>query len=154
MIAKSKKQGEWAKLFNVGVYYELDIIRSMLAEYHIPVQMKSRGAGAYTSIAMGFSLTGYDIYVPSNRLAEAKEVLANVQPLDNNELMNTDLDEAVKPSAVNEAEQQDSGEPGGYIIKSRKLFKTLFIFLFVIPGILGFLFVVYEMLKDIFTYIQ
>lgn len=151
MILKSKKQGEWAKLINVGAYYELGLISSMLAEYNIPVQNKSLGVGGYASIYMGVSITGYDIYVPANRLTEAKEILANVQPLDADELMDTDMYEAVDASVVNEAGQQEGRELGGYIIKSRNLFKALLILLFIIPSILGILFVLNKMLKDIFS---
>lgn len=128
MSLNDKTHDEWALLKNVAEGYELDLIASMLAQLKIPVQKKSQGSGAYTSIYMGMSITGYDIYVPANRLLEAREVLENIEPLA------TDLME----DAEVEAERLD--EPGGYILRYRNLFKLLLIIFFIIPSIIAMLY--------------
>ncbi len=136
MSLRNKLQDEWTLLKNVAAGYEVDLITSMLAEISIPVQKKSRGSGAYTSIYMGMSLTGYDIYVPANRLLEAQELLAGLEPLE------TDC--------MDEAEADVLDEPGGYILRYRDLFKKLLIIFFIIPCAFGFLFAVFKYLQDIF----
>ena len=134
MGSRDKSNDEWALLKNVAEGYELDLVTSMLDQLNIPVQKKSRGAGAYTSIYMGMSITGYDIYVPANRLLEAKEVLANIEPLE------MDFTEAEGVEMIDES--------GGYILPYRDLFKKLLIILFVIPGMIGLLFILYQYLQD------
>lgn len=130
-------QDEWVLLENVAAGYELDLITSMLAQLNIPVQKKSRGSGAYTSIYMGISITGYDIYVPSSRLLEAQELLAGIEPLE------TDC--------MEEAGAEVLDKPGGYILRYRDLFKKLLIIIFIIPGIIGLIFVILQYLQDIFA---
>lgn len=136
MSLHNKSQDEWALLKNVAAGYELDLITSMLAEIRIPVQKKSRGSGAYTSIYMGMSITGYDIYVPANRLLEAQELLAGLEPLE------TDC--------LDEAGADVLDEPGGYILRYRGLFKKLLIIFFIIPCAFGLLFVMFQYLQDIY----
>lgn len=134
MILCDKSQGEWVFLKNVAEGYELDLITLMLVQINIPVQKKSKGSGAYTSIYMGMSLTGYDIYVPADRLLEAQEMLAGT------ELMETEY--------IEEA-GMETNEPGGYIMRYRELFKKLFIIFFIIPGMIAFLYFVLLNLKNL-----
>jgi len=142
MILKGREQGQWAKLINVGADYEMALIASRLAEFNIPVQRKSKGSGAYTDILMGHSLTGYDIYVPANRLEEAKEILADVEPLgtESDALTEAELDEIVNIDVISEAENQAGGESDGYILNHRSFFKELFILIIVVPTVLGLLY--------------
>lgn len=141
MILKGKEQGEWIKLINVAEGYELDLICSMLAELDIPVQKKSRGAGAYTSIFMGLSITGFDIYVPANRLIEAKEILENVEPV------NPEMLEPMDTESI-DTEIRQEGDPDGYILNNRSFFKELFILIIVVPTVLGLLYALFQILKD------
>ena len=136
MSLRDKTHDEWALLKNVAEGYELDLITSMLAQLNIPVQKKSRGAGAYTSVYMGMSITGYDIYVPANRLLEARELLENIEPLE------TDL--------MEEAEVEVLDEPSGYILRYRDLFKKLLIVFFIIPSIIAILYFLYHSLIPVF----
>lgn len=59
----------WSLLINVGQGYEMDIIKGILSEADVPVLTKSKGAGAYTNVYMGMSITGYDLYVPASQLS-------------------------------------------------------------------------------------
>lgn len=118
MNLPKNRRDEWELLKNVAEGYELDIITSMLAQLNIPIQKKSRGSGAYTSIYMGMSITGYDVYVPADRLLEAQEVLADIEPLDMN--------------YTEEAGREMADEPNGYILRYRKLFKNILMFLLII----------------------
>ncbi len=54
-----------------------EIIESLLIANQIPVLKKFRQAGGYLSIYMGMAAFGVDVYVPSNRLAEAREIVEN-----------------------------------------------------------------------------
>lgn len=141
MTLQKESQDEWVLLKNVGEGCELDIITSFLSEQNIPVQKKSRGSGAYTNIFMGMSITGYDIYVPANRLSEAKEVLESIKAAE------TELNEEEEKEIGSET----SEAPGGYILRSRSFFKKLFIIFFVIPSLLGLLYVLFQMLQKIFS---
>lgn len=137
MRFSNASQDKWVLLKNVAEGYEVDLITSILEQLNIPVQKRSRGSGAYTSIYMGMSITGYDIYVPANRLLEAQEMLAGIEPLE------TDC--------MNETEAEVLDKPGGYILRYRDLFKKLLIIIFIIPGIIGLIFVILQYLQDIFA---
>ncbi len=132
MQTNNAAHDQWALLKNVGFGYELEIISSLLDQLSIPILKKSRGAGGYTDIYMGGSLTGYDIYVPASRLMEAQELLVNTEGID------TELP----------AEQEIGVEkqPVGYILHYRELFKKLLIIFFIIPSILGLLYFVFQSL--------
>lgn len=54
-----------------------EIIESLLIANQIPVLKRFRQAGGYLSIYMGMATFGVDVYVPSNRLAEAREIVEN-----------------------------------------------------------------------------
>lgn len=136
-MASRKQEGTWVLLKNVAAGYELDIITSMLAELQIPIQKKSRGSGGYTSIYMGMSLTGYDIYVPADRLTEAKEVLEDAKPL-----------EQMEEVLTNAPDDLNNEQPGGYILTYRSFFKKLLLIFFVIPSLLGLVYFVYQTISE------
>ncbi|HPT69298.1 MAG TPA: DUF2007 domain-containing protein [Syntrophomonas sp.] len=133
MLRQDKSKEEWQFLKNVGSSYELELITSILAQERILVMKKSKGSGAYTDVIMGASLTGYDIYVPAKRLAEAREIIDNLPVFKDDEI---DFNEppAVKPvlSDASETEVED-----GFMLRNRHIFKILFFIFVLIPLIFG-----------------
>ena len=65
-------------LKKVGAGYELEILQSVLKELQILIVSKSKGLGAYTKIYFGQSISGYNVYVPSSRLLDARQVLDGI----------------------------------------------------------------------------
>ena len=122
-------QEVWSFLTNVGQGYETDVIKGILSEANVPVLTKSKGAGAYTDLSMGMSNTGYDLYVPASRLAEARKLLNETEPIESIEF--------------NEPEDT-TDQTSGYILKYRNLFKKIFIVVLVIPLLLGLIFVLFQ----------
>ncbi|WP_312815050.1 putative signal transducing protein [Sedimentibacter sp.] len=61
---------------------EAEIIIAKLKSYGIPVLKKSKGTGEIMEIYTGVNLYGIDIYVPSDMLELAKELL---KPVDEEE---------------------------------------------------------------------
>jgi hypothetical protein len=64
-----------AFLITVNNGIEADLIESILNANNIPVLKKFKGAGAYLKLYMGMAIFGVDIYVPSNLLDEAKNLI-------------------------------------------------------------------------------
>lgn len=136
MTGKKKGcQEAWSFLINLRQGYELDVIKGILSAADVPVLTKSKGAGAYTNVYMGMSSTGYDLYVPDSRLSEARKLLNETEPIDFIE--------------INEPEDT-ADHTGGYILKYRNLLKKVFIVVFIIPSLLGLLFMLFQEITNIF----
>lgn len=143
MAVRDRSKDEWQFLINVGTNYELELITSILAQEGILVMKKSQGSGAYTDVIMGNSLTGYDIYVPARRLAEAREILSNMPVFEENEI---DYNEV---QAINKALPNDLDDEieEGFLLRNRSLLKILFFFFVVIPLVFGLLVALFNNLQ-------
>lgn len=133
MPQRDKSKEEWQFLKNVGSNYELELITSILAQERILVMKKSKGSGAYTDVIMGASLTGYDIYVPAKRLAEAREIVDNLPVFEDEEIdFNT-------PPVVDPVQSNDSATKveEGFMLRNRNIFKLLFFIFVLIPIVFG-----------------
>ena len=133
MPQRDKSKEEWQFLKNVGSNYELELITSILAQERILVMKKSKGSGAYTDVIMGASLTGYDIYVPAKRLAEAREIVDNLPVFEDDEIdFNT-------PPVVDPVQSNDSATKveEGFMLRNRNIFKLLFFIFVLIPLVFG-----------------
>lgn len=133
MPQRDKSKEEWQFLKNVGSNYELELITSILAQERILVMKKSKGSGAYTDVIMGASLTGYDIYVPAKRLAEAREIVDNLPVFEDEEIdFNT-------PPVVDPVQSNDSATKveEGFMLRNRNIFKLLFFIFVLIPLVFG-----------------
>ena len=62
---------------------EYVIIESLLKAYSIPCVKKHQGAGGYSSIYMGSSKFGIDVFVPRQFLEQAQELLEANTPIEN-----------------------------------------------------------------------
>ncbi|MCT4542416.1 MAG: DUF2007 domain-containing protein [Vallitalea sp.] len=67
---------ESEQLINVANIHEANIIISLLESCNIPSFYKSEGAGEYLQIFAGCNFHGFDIYVPSSLIEEAKDVIS------------------------------------------------------------------------------
>jgi hypothetical protein len=132
-MVRNNTKDEWQFLKNVGSNYELEMITSILAQERILVMKKSKGSGAYTDVIMGASLTGYDIYVPSQSLVQAKEIIDNLPVFEAEEIDYNELpaDQDVVPSA-SQAESEE-----GFILRNRHILKILFFIFIIIPLLFG-----------------
>lgn len=133
MPRQDKSKEEWQFLKNVGSNYELELITSILAQERILVMKKSKGSGAYTDVIMGASLTGYDIYVPAKRLAEAREIVDNLPVFEDDEI------DFNAPPAVDQmrADTFETEVEEGFMLRNRNLFKLLFFIFVLIPLVFG-----------------
>lgn len=138
---KNKSTSEWIFLTNVGPAYEYEMIKSMLEELSIPVMKKNRGSGGYTDIAMGMSISGYDIYVPASKITEAREMLREVE---------TNSFDALIENQNIEDGSSDINANNGYILSNHRQFKYVLIILFVIPGGLFLLYSLLQSLRSVF----
>lgn len=134
MVQRDRSKDEWQFFKNVGSNYELDLITSILAQERILVMKKSRGSGACPDVIMGASLTGYDIYVPANRLPEAIEIIDNM-PVFESEDIDFDAPSASEPIVPEASAEIDSSD--GFILRNRHILKNLFFIFIVIPVLLG-----------------
>jgi O-acetyl-ADP-ribose deacetylase (regulator of RNase III) len=72
------EQSEGISLLKSDVdLYEADIIMSLLKSYDIPVMKKSKGSAQMMEIIFGNNFYGTDLYVPSNALKEAMDIISN-----------------------------------------------------------------------------
>jgi hypothetical protein len=133
MTQRDKSKEEWQFLKNVGSSYELEMITSILAQERILVMKKSKGSGAYTDVIMGASLTGYDIYVPAKRLAEAKEIVDNLPVFEDDEI------DFNAPPAIDQIRSDafESEVEEGFMLRNRNIFKLLFFIFVLIPLVFG-----------------
>ena len=67
---------------------EADIIESKLNAFGIPSIRRHRGTGAYLTIIFGKSNFGVDIYVPEDRLNEAKDIIESTNDIGDEEILN------------------------------------------------------------------
>lgn len=135
MKRRDKSKDEWQFLVNVGTSYELELITALLAQERILVMKKSKGSGAYTEVLMGTSLTGYDIYVPTRYLAQAREILDNMPVFEDDEIDQAAMEaNTVVPESATDISEE---ETEGFLLSHKDHFKLLlFIFIFV-PLLLG-----------------
>lgn len=66
---------QWAFLVHRDQQYQVDMLKDILQSRRIPVMVKSKGSGAYLQIYMGMTWTGFDLYVPEERLDDARQAI-------------------------------------------------------------------------------
>jgi len=85
-----------AFLANVADGWEFALVESILSEHKIPFMKQHSCTGGVMSVLGGSSLYGVDIYVPSNALDKAKELVeagfANAEDDDGEEVSWDDED--------------------------------------------------------------
>ena len=74
-MSGSSGQVKWERLINVLDEFEMNIVRSLLESHGIPVHIEHKEAGQYLSVIMGVSKFGIDLFVPGDKLEQAREIL-------------------------------------------------------------------------------
>ncbi len=100
---------------------EAETLEALLQANKIPVLKKFREAGAYLEIYMGTSNFGVDIYVPSDLLEEAQDIIG-VTAVEDGESSRQDPEDNIEEA------------PGNYKGKQRAL--SWLIILILLPGVL------------------
>ncbi len=100
---------------------EAETLEALLQANKIPVLKKFREAGAYLEIYMGTSNFGVDIYVPSDLLEEAQDIIG-VTAVADGESSRQDIEDNIEEA------------PGNYKGKQRAL--SWLIILILLPGVL------------------
>ena len=120
-----------AFLVSAGNNVEADLIEALLESYKIPVMKKYKGADGYLNIYMGMTNSGIDLYVPSNALETAREII-NSRP--EQVIGNDDI------QSVNGENNNTEALDNAYL-KKRRL-RTWIILLFFVPGLIWIIYYV------------
>lgn len=108
---------------------EADVIEALLRSNKIPLLKKYKEAGAYLDIYMGSTNMGIDLYVPSNMLEQAKELIAN------------------EPGVYGEEYQEQSGEEIDKLnddLKKNQRIRRWFLIFILFPAVLTTLALIYS----------
>ena len=73
------------KVYNSGNSLETEQIIQTLKERGIPAMKKDAGAGGYMAISTGMSLSGADIYVEEEKADEARDIIALITDVSDEE---------------------------------------------------------------------
>ncbi|NLX64178.1 MAG: DUF2007 domain-containing protein [Clostridiaceae bacterium] len=76
-----------AFLITAGDSIEADIIESKLSTAEIPVYRKYREPGAYLEIILGNTTMGIDLFVPEEKIEEAKAILESAADVSDDEIL-------------------------------------------------------------------
>lgn len=71
------------KIKNVGNIHDANLVLSLLKEHNLQAYSKGVETGEYLQIYAGNNFYGYDIYVPEYEVEEAKQILRDIDQLDN-----------------------------------------------------------------------
>lgn len=87
MEITNESQVDKAFLITAGDSAEADLLESRLNVNAIPVLRKYRGSGAFLNVALGKTSFGIDLYVPSDRLEEAQELITSGEGIEDEEIL-------------------------------------------------------------------
>jgi hypothetical protein len=121
---------EAAFLTSVADEIHADMIEAELKSNEIPVLKKYKEAGAYLEIYMGMTSFGIDLYVPLDKLNEAKELL-----------------EKFDVQGIVKEEDTELFEENRNYIKMRMI-RAWIILLFILPGVIFLLFFIFEFISS------
>ena len=122
------RQGE-ALLVSAADGMEAAMLEARLQSAGIPVLCKHRESGGYLDIYMGMSRFGVDLYVPADRLEEARDLLDGgpeaVEPGEEPVLME-----------VPEESGDDAGGQWNVLWLMRRRWRGALLLLFFVPGVI------------------
>lgn len=119
------------KLISAGSHVEAGMLMSLLAESGIESYEVEKGSGNYMRIYMGYSVFGEDIYVKAEDFEAARELLASLEP--KQEEIETDAAEADAAGA--DAIEEDAIDEEAIYEKPRKTARIILaIFLIMLLG--------------------
>ena len=127
-INEAAGHAETALLMTAKDEIQANIIESLLEVFGIPMRRTYRGNDVFGKIVMGMTLNGIDLYVPKSVLTEAREIIENEMP-EENEFEQEEIEETEA-----EAEEEIEGLKEHYDNKRRV--SAWLALLFFIPGII------------------
>lgn len=131
-------------LISVRDEIEASIIEAKLAQSGIPVMKKHKETGAYLSIYMGTTPFGIDLYVPSKTYDLARELVLDIETVNDSEIAPDDLNlkESEISEEIEELEDVDDDESLVELDKTytqERRSRVWIIILFIMPGLIWLL---------------
>jgi hypothetical protein len=80
-----------------------DVLESKLEAYGIQTTRKYRETGAYLTILLGNSAYGIDIFVPADKLDEAKDIIASAEEIKDEDIL---LDPSFSDEALKKTNEE------------------------------------------------
>ncbi|OGO76687.1 MAG: hypothetical protein A2Y23_10860 [Clostridiales bacterium GWB2_37_7] len=119
---KSEKEGTvgTALLLTAKDEIQANIVESLLKAYGIPLSRKYKGNDTFGKIVLGLTVNGIDLYVPKSAFEEAKGIIENELP----EEQEAEFEEALEIEAMKEK------------YEDRRRSRAWIAILFFVPGIL------------------
>lgn len=111
---------------------EADILESKLSAAQIPVYKKYRGPGAYLNIVLGNTSMGVDLFIPEERLEEAKGILESTSDVSDEEIL-------ADPSFNDESIKKENDEILNSLNNKVKIIAAVFIVVVIALVVLYFL---------------
>lgn len=111
---------------------EADILESKLSVAQIPVYKKYRGPGAYLNIVLGNTSMGVDLFIPEERLEEAKGILESTSDVSDEEIL-------ADPSFNDESIKKENDEILNSLNNKVKIITAVFIVVVIALIVLYFL---------------
>ena len=111
---------------------EADILESKLSAAQIPVYKKYRGPGAYLNIVLGNTSMGVDLFIPEERLEEAKGILESTSDVSDEEIL-------ADPSFNDESIKKENDEILNSLNNKVKIITAVFIVVVIALIVLYFL---------------
>lgn len=111
---------------------EADILESKLSVAQIPVYKKYRGPGAYLNIVLGNTSMGVDLFIPEERLEEAKGILESTSDVSDEEIL-------ADPSFNDESIKKENDEVLNSLNNKVKIIAAVFIVVVIALVVLYFL---------------
>jgi hypothetical protein len=129
-----------AFLVTVKDNIEADIIKSLLDSYQIPVLEKYKEGGDYMHVFMGTTQLGIDIYVPSELLDKAKDILQN--HFDESDFAQNEISSDTNDNPVIEE---------NYECTRKNAARWIIFLVFLIPALIALL-IIFARMKNIFFF--
>jgi pyrophosphatase PpaX len=107
---------------------QANIVESLLKAYGIPMRRVYKGNDTFGKIVMGLTVNGIDLHVPKSALEEAKGILENEMPLEE------DLEMEEIEEAQDSEEHEESPDQLLEKYDRKRRFRAGLILLFFIPG--------------------
>ena len=119
-------------LITAGDSIEADIIESKLSTAGIPVYRKYREPGAYLEIILGTTTMGIDLFVPEEKIEEAKSILDSASDVSDDEIL---ADPSFNDESVKNQNEQNLNNVANKAVIMASVFIVLIIILIVLYAV-------------------
>ena len=121
-----------AFLITAGDSIEADIIESKLSIAQIPVYRKYREPGAYLEIILGNTTMGIDLFVPEEKLEEAKKLLESASDVSDDEIL---ADPSFNDESIKNENEQNLNNLANKAVIMASVFIVLIIIIIVLYAV-------------------